>query len=85
MNEVLKGILTLIIFFLVQSLILALFAGIIWDLLLENKFQIQLGYFHWFGIIFIVNLLRFDLIEKINNSNKLFDSLQKNLKKENKK
>jgi hypothetical protein len=86
MNEFLKGLLTIIVFVILQSFILALFAAIIWTLFLSSKFDINLGYIQWFAIIFISNILRFDFVEKINNSNKLLDTINKQTKnnKENK-
>lgn len=71
MNDILKAILLLVGYFLIQSFVLALFASLVWQLVLANTFNIHLGYFHWVGIMFIVNLLRFDTVEKINNFNKM--------------
>jgi hypothetical protein len=77
MNEYLKAILILIVYFLVQSFVLAIFAALIWNILLINTFSIYLGYFHWVGIMFIIQLLRFDTVEKINNFNKMMMDGQK--------
>lgn len=71
MNNLLKAILNLMMYTLIQSFILALFVSIIWQTFLTNSFNLNIGYFEWWGIIFIINLLRFDTIEKINNFNDL--------------
>jgi hypothetical protein len=84
MNDVLKAILILIVYFLLQSIILALFATLIWQLLLAETVGLSLGYWHWFGILFIANLLRFDTVEKINNFDKMMGktNVEIKLKKE---
>ena len=71
MNDMLKAVLILVVYILVQSFLLALFASLVWQLILAKSFNLYLGYFHWVGIMFIINLLRFDTVEKINNFNKM--------------
>ena len=83
MSEILKGLLRFMLFFAGQSLILAMFAGIVWDLLLAKEFGIQISYLQWFGIIFIVNLLRFDFVERVNNSNKFMEYFNNNYNTDN--
>jgi hypothetical protein len=83
MNEILKGTLFLIAYLLGQSVLLALFATIIWNGLLINTFTISIGYWQWFGILFIVNLLRFDIVEKSNNFMTMIERNEKNRSDEN--
>ena len=70
--DALKAMLIIIGYFLLQSVLLALFATLIWQLILAAKFSVVLGYWHWFGIMMIIHLLRFDTVEKINNFDRMF-------------
>lgn len=83
MNDILKGIFILIAYLLGQSVLLAIFATIIWNGLLINTFKISIGYWQWFGILFIVNLLRFDIVEKTNNFMTMIERNENNRSDEN--
>lgn len=67
MEDILKAVLIMVGFIALTSLFMAVFAFIVWNLFLSKVFEFNLGYHHWFGIIFIVNILKFDVVEKLNN------------------
>lgn len=78
MNSSLKAIIYLIIHLLIQSMVIGIVASIVWNLTLSKSFNIHLNYFQWFGITFIVGLLRFDIVDRINSFNNLLNNNQEN-------
>lgn len=74
MNDTLKAFLIFMAYLLLQASILAVFATLVWGLILAKPMNLHLNYFHWFGILFIAGILRFDAVDKINAFNKLFGS-----------
>lgn len=60
-----QSIIGLILFFLLQSIVISLIAGFIWNLSLINLFGFQISFMQWVGMIFLFNLIRFDIIKFI--------------------
>lgn len=65
MKDILGFILVLIVYLFIQSLILAIFTSLGWDIFLTKLFNFQIKYIHWVGILFIVKILRLDLAQAI--------------------
>ena len=63
--NLLQSIITLILFFLVQSIIISLIAGVVWNFSLINLFGFQISFMQWVGMVFLFNLIRFDIFKFI--------------------
>ena len=46
-----------LIYYALESFILAIPVGLIWKYMLAAKFSLELGYFDWVGIFYIAKLL----------------------------
>jgi len=70
MFDFLKNILFLIpimIYYLIESIILALFINLVWKLILQSKFNIYLSYLDWVAIIWIIKVVFFDIFKLLGN------------------
>jgi hypothetical protein len=73
MNDIIKGIFTILVYFFLESILLAIFATIVWKLILFNLIGIDVGYWHWLGIFFIVRMLRLDIFSALDHLNNLIN------------
>ncbi len=48
-------------YFLIESVIIALFVSFVWNFFLDELFQIQIRYVQWVGIIWIIKTLFFNV------------------------
>jgi hypothetical protein len=70
MFDFLKNILFLIpimIYYFIESIILALFINLVWKLILQSKFNIYLSYLDWVAIIWIIKVVFFDIFKLLGN------------------
>lgn len=74
MNDILRGIFTILIYFFLEAILLAMFGTIVWKLILLNLTGIDVGYWHWLGIFFIVRLLRLDTFSTLDHLNNLINN-----------
>lgn len=58
-----QSIVGLILFFLLQSIVISLIAGVVWNFILINLFGFQITFMQWVGMIFLFNLIRFDILK----------------------
>lgn len=59
-------------YYLIESMIIALFISFVWNFLLNELFRINISYFQWVGMIWIIKIIFFDifkLISAVNNNN----------------
>lgn len=78
MNDIINflGLIPIIIYYLLESFLFAIFTNFTWKFFLFDLFKIEIKYMQWVGIIWIVKLLYFNVFALIPIAN--------NLKKENK-
>lgn len=61
-------------YYLIESMIIALFISFVWNFFLEELFHISISYFQWIGIIWIIKIIFFDVFKLLsavnNNDNK---------------
>lgn len=63
----------IMIFYLIESLFLAIFVNTAWKYVLETQFEIKINYIHWVFIIWIMKILMFDILKfAININNNTF-------------
>jgi len=75
-DHVIRGIGAIILLFLIQALVIGAIVSFIWAISLQHVFNIYLNFFHWVGIVFSFNLIRFNLIKTVmeyqnNNENEI--------------
>lgn len=56
----------IMIYYLMEALIVALFITVVWNTLLNNIFD-RIGYFQWTGIYWIIKMLLFDIFKLVTN------------------
>lgn len=59
-------------YYLIESMIIALFISFVWNFFLKELFHVNISYFQWVGIIWIIKIIFFDvfkLLSAVNNNN----------------
>lgn len=69
-DEFFKGVAALLLVVTIQALIVGLIVSFFWRLSLQYLFEFNMGFFHWFSLVFCFNLIRFDIIKMINDLGK---------------
>jgi hypothetical protein len=70
--DIIKTILMLfpvMIFYLVEAMFSAIFVNLAWRFILQPKFGIEITYFDWVAIIWIIKILLFDVFKMLNGVN----------------
>ena len=61
-------------YYLLESLLIALFVSFVWNFFLQQLFNINVSYLQWVAIIWIIKIIFFDLfktfLHTINNEDK---------------
>ena len=55
-----QAIMSMLLFYTIQSFIVGVIVSIMWFLFLEPLFGLKINFIQWFGIVLCFNLIRFD-------------------------
>lgn len=69
MQDILKGLGGIIIYYIIETIIIAGAVSTVWILTLDNKVDIHLTYFDWFFVMFAFKIIRFDIFKFVNINN----------------
>ena len=58
-------------YYLIESIIMALFISPVWKLMLQVKFDMFISYWEWVFIIWIIKVIFFDVFKLVNGLNSM--------------
>ena len=63
------GLVRMLIYYLLESLIFGLVINLIWIFLFKNLFELDISYLQFVGFLFVYRILLFDMTKHSNNIN----------------